>query len=911
MSLDPGTRLGPYEILALLGAGGMGQVYRARDTTLGRAVAIKILPAAVATDPDRLARFAREATTLASLNHPHIAQVYGFERAGDTRALVMELVEGEDLAARVTRGAIPLDDALPIARQIAEALEAAHDAGIVHRDLKPANIKLRSDGTVKVLDFGLAKALDPLGRDGHGAPPEGATIAHNPLHSPTRLRQGFGEAGYEPTMTQAGVILGTAAYMAPEQARGKAVDRRADIWAFGVVLFEMLTGGFAFHGDTISDTVAAVLTREIEWNRIPSGTPQSVRNLLRRCLDRDPRKRLEAIGEARVVLENPGAPGSGGEHARNRRLGWRAVASGVAAGAILFVGGWLARPSGPAARPVVRKVDLAIAGLDADRGRAPVISPDGSRVAFVAGGRLRVRRLDSLDATELPDSDEVAYPSWSPDSRQLAYMRRGRAWKVSTEGGPPIELGAVPADIAGSAASLWTGDGQIVFAGSDTTGLWTLPAAGGSGRELLAIDRGAEADFHELGSLPGNRGLIFTVHRRNKPSDQIAALAGGSRKVLLELPGESLRYPIYSSTGHLLYERESTNPGIWAVPFSLERLETTGAPVLVVAGGSSPSLASDGTLCFVRPNDAPVDLVRVSRSGAVEKITELAETNTSMVVPIQSGGGYRPTAGLRLSPDGTRLAITFGMAPGQLLVYDLGRASFSRVATGTFPMPAVWSARADRLVYASARGARAWNLWSRRADGSGDEERLSTSDEVQNQLALSPDGSLVFAEGSGLSGNLLRLPSDAGAPARPLFQSRTWGLGASFSPDGRWVAYESFESGRMEVYVRPFPEGDQRIQVSSSGGEMPVWSKGREIFYIGAGGVSAVSVTPQGRSLAVSKPAVLFPTGGETRLVSVFDATPDGQHFLMLRSRGSQQLALIFNWPSDLTRMAPHVASDR
>ena len=542
----------------------------------------------------------------------------------------------------------------------------------------------------------------------------------------------------------------------------------------------------------------------------------------------------------------------------------------------------------------MRKVDLAISDLDANSGRAPVISPDGSRVAFVAGGRLRVRRLDSLDVTELPDSDDVAYPSWSPDSRQLAYIRRGRAWKVSTEGGAPTELGPVPLDIAGSAGSVWMSDGQVVFAGSDTIGLWTVPAAGGgSGREMLALDRSDETDFHEIATLPDNRGLIFTVHRRNRQPDMIAALAGGSRKVLLEIPGESLRYPVYSPTGHLLYERETTNPGIWAVPFSLQRLETTGAPMLVVPRGRTPSLASDGTLAFVRPDEAPVDLVRVSRSGTVEKIAELAETNTSMVSPVQSGGGYRPSAGVSLSPDGTRLAVNVGLAPGQLLVHDLQRGSVSRVATGTFPIRAVWGTRDDRLIYASAREARGWNLWSRRADGAGEEKRLSRSDEVHFPLAVSPDGSaLVFVEGSASTGNLFQAPADASAPARSLFQNRVWGLGASFSPDGRWLAYESFESGRMEVFVRPFPDGDQRIQVSSSGGQMPAWSKTREIFYVGAGGVSAVSVTPQSGSLAVSKPVVLFPTGGETHLVPVFDPTPDGQHFLMLRSRGSQHLAL-------------------
>ena len=615
-----------------------------------------------------------------------------------------------------------------------------------------------------------------------------------------------------------GVILGTAAYMSPEQARGKPVDKRADIWAFGVVLFEMLSARPLFPGETVSDTVAAVLTREIDLKAIPQATPEAVRGLLRRCLDRDPRRRLQAIGEARVVLEDPSTLSPVAGVASAPRHGWRMWVAAVVAAFAIFAGGWLARPVPGTERADVRKVDLAITDLDANLGRAPMISPDGSRVAFVAGGRLQVRRLDSIDASDLADADGVAYMTWSPDSRNLAYVRHGRAWKVSTEGGQPTELGPVPGDLAGSAGSVWTTDGKVIFAGSDTVGLWALSADGGSARELFKIDRSAEADFHEIAALPEDKGLIFTVHRRGKPADMIALLAGGSRRVLLEISGESLRHPKYSPSGHLLYERETTNPGIWAVPFSLERLETTGAPILVVPGGLAPSIARDGTLSFVRQDDAPVDLVRVSRAGTIETLAKLPDTKTSMVSPVLDATGYRPQAGLSLSPDGGRLAFNLGNSPGALWVYDLARDSLSRVATGTFPAPPVWTTRGERLVYGSARDARAWNLWSRRADGGGNEVRLSKSDEFQNPLALSPDGSfLAFAEGSGPGGNLLSLSLDgSAAAARPLFRNRTWGGGASFSPDGRWLAYESVESGRTEVYVQPFPEGDQRIQVSTT-----------------------------------------------------------------------------------------------
>jgi serine/threonine-protein kinase len=906
--MEIGTKLGAYEIIAKVGEGGMGEVYRARDTRLGRDVAIKVLPEGLAEDATRLARFTREAQMLASLNHPNIAQIHGLEeslsagsgRAGGVRALVMELVEGDDLSVHVARGPMPLDETLPIARQIAEALEAAHDLGIVHRDLKPANIKVRGDGTVKVLDFGLAKALEhPSGTSSQGSDPNAPTLTR--------------------AATEAGLILGTAAYMAPEQARGKAVDRRADIWSFGVVLFEMLTGTQVFRGETLSDTLAAVLTREPDWRALPAGTPEAVRHLVRRCLERDVRRRLQAIGEARIVLDDPAAlkadspvpAGSGGfedpplrapiRSARHRLLQmWAAVAAGAA----LFAGGWMLRPA-PTADAPVRKLDLALESLEISPGRNPAISPDGSRVIYVAERRLRLRQLDRLESTDVPGSDDVTFPSWSPDSKQVTYVRGGRVWKVSVDAGPPVDLGAAPIDLVGSGGSVWTADGHIVLSGSDTAGLWAIPVSGGAGRDLLPLDRNAEADFHEISELPAGRGLIFTVHRKGTVSDLIAIFADGQRRILLELPGETLRNPVYSPTGHIVYERGSTSPGVWAVPFSLDRLETTGAPFFVVPGGSAPSVARDGTLTVVRADESPVELVRVSRSGAAELIASVTGARRSMLNGGPTGSGNRPQyGGVSLSPDGRRVAVSVGFSPGQTSIVELARGSVSAVATGTFPVPAIWTKDSSVLIYASSRGARAWNLWSRRADGAGEERRYSSSDEVHLPIALSPDGmTLVYSEGSGPSGNIFKMALSDPEKKTPLFGTRTWGQAASFSPDGRYLAFESTESERSEIFVRPFPEGDQRVQVSTDGGFSPVWTNGGEILYVSGSAIVAASIATGGGSLTVSKPVVLFQTGGSIGLAPVFAVTPDGKTLLMLRSRGREQVSVILNWPRDLAQI--------
>jgi Tol biopolymer transport system component len=884
MTLPAGSRLGPLEVLAPLGAGGMGEVYRGRDTRLNRDVAIKVLPQSLAQDAARLARFTREAQTLAALNHPNIAQIHGLEQSDGVQALVMELVEGDELSTHIARGPIPLAEALPIARQITEALEAAHDLGIVHRDLKPANIKVRGDGTVKVLDFGLAKAMDPASAvSAPGSDPNAPTLTH--------------------AATEAGMILGTAAYMAPEQARGKAVDRRADIWAFGVVLFEMLTGTQVFRGDTMSDTLAAVLTREPDWQALPSATPEPVRHLVRRCLERDVRRRLQSIGEARIILEDPAALRSGAPAAGPARIRALPLAAAVAGAVALFAGGWLLRPVPPAEIPV-RKLDLALESADFNLGHFPVMAPDGSRLIYFAQGRLRVRRLDRLESTELPASDDASYPTWSPDSQQIAYIRRGRAWRVSIDGGTPIDLGAVPSDLVGSGGSAWTADEEIVFAGSDTAGLWAIPASGGTGRDLLPLDRAAESDFHEIASLPEGRGLIFTVHRTGRLADLIAIYAGGQRRTVLELLGESLRHPFYSSTGHIVYQRETTSPGIWAVPFSLDRLETTGSPFLVVPGGSAPSGAGDGTLSFVRADDTPIELVRVSRAGVVEPLMSFTGTRTSTLSGGPSGTGYQQWGGISLSPDGTRLAVSIGFSPGQVAIYDLSRGSLSVIATGTFPSRAIWTKDGQTLLYASSREARAWNLWSRRADGGGEERRYSTSDEIHLPSALSPDGTtLVYSEGSGPSGSFFKMPLSDPAQRTPLYPNRVWGLAASFSPDGRYLAFESPESGRSEVYVRPFPDGDQRIQVSTDGGVVPVWTRNGEIIYLSGSAIVSASITTSGGAPTIAKPVILFQTGGDAKLAPAFDVTPDGKTFFMLRTRGREQVSVILNWPRDLAQI--------
>ena len=531
-------------------------------------------------------------------------------------------------------------------------------------------------------------------------------------------------------------------------------------------------------------------------------------------------------------------------------------------------------------------------------GKVPLLSPDGRRLLYHASDRLWLRDFAELDARELPDTQGALYPCWSPDGRHVAYAQRGRLWTVAVEGGQPSEVGAVPTDLTGSGGTAWGEDGQIVVAGSDTVGMQAIPATGGEAHELLALDRARETDFHEVSALPGGRGLLFTVHRR-EGLDTIELFAAGARRVLVRLPGESLRTPVYSPTGHILYRRESTSPGIWAVAFSLDRLTVSGAPFPVAPGGSAPSVAQDGSLAFVRAPDTPSEMVWVSRSGAVETIAELPGPANSSTVDVSA---------LDLSMDGRRAVVNVQRGGyGELWVCDLVRGTTSRLMSERADaLSAVWTPD-GRIVFTSLLGGRSWNLWRVASDGVSRPERLTEVDAIHNPKAVSPDGRfLLFAQGAGAKADLWLLPLDGSGPATPWLETpANEGLGTSFSPDGRFLAYASDETGRPEVYVRPFPRGEGRWQVSTDGGLAPAWSpKGGEILYWSRDRILSASVSPRGSGLDVATPRQLFAVTPGAGLSPDFRLAADGQRLLMTRSRQHDHITLVLNWPRELARLA-------
>jgi Tol biopolymer transport system component len=873
VSLERGSRIGSYEVLAKLGEGGMGEVYRARDPRLDRDVAIKVLPASVASDPDRLARLQREARMLAALNDPHIAQIYGLEETGAVTALVMELVEGPTLADRMGQGPLALDEALPIARQIAEALEVAHEQGIVHRDLKPANVKVRPDGTVKVLDFGLARATDSvINRDSSLLPT---------LTSPAQ-------------MTGVGVVLGTAAYMSPEQAKGRPVDRRADIWAFGVVLTEMITGRPLFAGESVTETLASVMK---DVPQIPDAPP-AIRQLLHRCLERDPRRRLRDIGEARIVLENPAvaeretaSPIPAQTPLATRPWAWIAAIATTALAA--GVAGWALRPMPAADAVPLRKFTLPVEGLQSGPIRMPQLSPDGTKLVYVSNGRLVLRDLTTLQPRELSNAPDLRNAFWSPDSTQVGYISGDRLWRVPVTGGAPVVVTVLRQGLGNGVGAAWDEDGRIVLTTAvPGTGLQQVSADGGDLTTLVAPEPPAEQDFHDVTFLPDGRGLLYALDRGSGLVDTLAVFTGTTKKVVLKIENETLRVPIYARSGHIVYERTTNNPGIWAVPFSLSTLNTTGEPFLVSAQSAFPSLSRDGTLIFLpQAPPRPFEILSVDSNGKV--LSTIGQPKVGVREP-------------HLSPDGQRVAAG-AQANGRydVWIYDVMRGGQTRLTFGEGDeLPLTWSPSSDRVFFArNVPPSQARVLAAQATDGTGNVVEVVASNAVTT-AEVSRDGKYLIYSDAGRDStktgfDLWYLPLDGGKTPTLFLEAPTAQGEPRLSRDGRYLAYVSNESGRSEVYIKPFPSGEGKWQVSVNGGAAPRWdATGERLFFIEPSAdpkaMQASIVTRP--ALSIGTPAELFKSSATgRRLANGWDVFPDGKRFVLI-AQVQTAITVVQNW---------------
>ena len=900
-----GKSLSHFKITAKLGEGGMGEVYHAEDTRLGRGVAIKLLPQAVAEDPDRLGRFEREAKVLASLNHPNIAGIHQVEQADGVFFLVMELIEGEDLKEKISRGKLPLDEALSIASQIAEALEEAHNNGIVHRDLKPANVKITPDGKVKVLDFGLAKALgDDPETSGAGS---GAAIAHSPTLTAN--------------MTGAGILIGTAAYMSPEQARGHAADRRADIWAFGVVLFEMLTGSTVYVGDTVSDTLAGVLAREPEWDQLADDTPRPVRRLLERCLEKDIKQRLQAIGEARIAIEqyreNPTAdvqtetvveavPTSKWK----RLLPWVAVVVLAAAlGVTLFgqLGGSDSTGPGSIHSTLVLPESQ---GLFRGYGSPVVVSPAGDKViqVFQAGvdHELHLRAIDQWEGSVLLKGDGAErpyHPFFSPDGEWLGFVTPTSMKKVPISGGTPIKL----CNVNLSRGATWTTDGRIIFAPDPNSALSWVPEAGGDPEPLTELDTEKNEVTHRWPQiLPGGKAVLFTVHSSGSGFDsawlEVFDLESKERRIV----HRGGTYGRYVESGHLVYMNQGT---LFAIPFDLSSLTSTGSAAPVVQGvgasnqgGAYFDVSRNGVLVFSAGGvggDAELKALWVDREGRIEPLTD------------QERGYGNP----RFSPDGTRMAVEIESEGNtDIWILDLERDVPTRLTfqEGYDGCP-LWSPDGQTIAFQSDRGDGPEAVYVKSADGSGEAEQIGESDRPLTPWSWSSDGSritlMIQNPDTGLDIGLLNVEDGT---IEPFLSTQFIEYGPVFSPDGKWIAYGNNESGRWEAYVRPADGSRGKWQVSSGGATYPTWSAdGKEIFLAGEEGlIQVVDVDASGGSFRVSRPRDLFsgPFADLTGATSLYAAHPDGRRFVMFQGEidqsasGHEHVQVISNWFAELNR---------
>ena len=891
-----GKTLSHYKVIEKIGQGGMGEVYRAEDTNLSREVAIKVLPEQFTKDPQRLARFEREAKFLASLNHPNIAAIYGLEEADGVRFLSLELVPGETLAERVAKGPVPIEEALEVCRQIAEGVEAAHEKGVIHRDLKPANVKVTPEVKVKILDFGLAKAF------------EDEVSFADISQSPTLTEE----------MTRAGVILGTAAYMSPEQARGKTVDKRADIFAFGAVLYELLTGKRAFEGETVTDVLAKVLEGEPKWDALPAGVPSITRFVLTRCLQKDAGKRLQHIDGARILIEEAltgetiaSAIGLGGT-VQPVQQRW-AVTVGLVVLAVVVTGlaVWLLiqpsaseqtlnrfviRPSPPARLTNLASSDVAI-------------SPQGRHLVYRAQredgmNQLYLRSLDDFVDRPIPGTEGASgLVFFSPDGESIGFFAEGKLKKTSLAGGSPTTLcNALGPGRSGD----WFED-TIVFtaAGESGQGLYRVSANGGEPEMLATVnpDEGEQA-YNNPDFSPDGKDLLFTIYSGTGYQTSLLSLETGERKVILE----NARQARYLSTGHLVYEQSRTG-NLTVVPFDLAALEATGDTVPVLQGvrQSVPgqvdyAVSGNGTLGYV-PSDASTplqhSLVWVDREG---NETLLSEERRDFGSP-------------RISPNGTQVAVAFAEEGTQSLwIYDLESDSFRRLTFGVRASVETWSPDGKWIIYQEYNSEGQRMISRQLADGSGPVERLT--DPVVGAIqpgSLTPDGKiLVFTR---TSRDIWVLPMEGDSESQPLIASPNTECCSQFSPDGRWIAYVSNELGPNHVYVSPYPEPEVKYLVSDEeGGGEPVWSRdGTELFYRSGNKMLLVSVETE-PTFRAGRPEVLFEGSYATSIpfnvvgYQYYDISPDGQRFLMIKQSEQvrdTQINVVLNWFEELKRLVP------
>ena len=886
IQLAAGTRLGHYQIVAMLGRGGMGVVYRAKDTKLGREVAIKVLPDSLAQEPDRLARFNREAKVLASLNHPNIGQIYGVE----SQALVMELVEGETLASLIKPGPLPIETALNYATQIAEALEAAHEKGIIHRDLKPANIMVTPAGLVKVLDFGLAKEV------------EAASAANDTSDAPTATL----------SLTHGGIILGSAAYMSPEQASGKRVDKRTDIWAFGAVLYETLVGRRAFSGESVTEILAAVLRAEPDWSALPAGTPLRIRRLLWRCLERDPRQRLQAIGEARIAIDAPEQevrplP------AAARLWPWAAAVLAVTLAGTAAMGWWRASRAAPP-NPLMRlNVEMGpdIKLERTESGSFLALSPDGTLLAVIVRGadgkiRLATRRLDQRQFTPLTGTEGAASPVFSPDGRWIAFNSDRKIKKISAIGGAAVTLCDAPGRITAS----WGDDGSIVAPLGFGTGLSRISSAGGAPAPVTELNHEKSERSHAWPQiLPGSRAVLFTTQHIGQTFDDadidVITLKTGERKTL----HHGGFFARYLPSGHLVWLHQSV---LYAAPFDLDRLALTGEPQPVVEDIHNGA-GTGGDFGFSQAGT----FVYASSAGDLQQaIFWLDSTGTTR--PLHPVPGLY--ASPRFSPDGKRLAFTAGdgRSHEDLWVRDLERDTASRLTLllGQNQSP-VWTPDGKNLVFWSSNPA-APGIYSIRADGSGVAQRLTDGKVQQSPHSISSDGKrlamIQLSTAGGIEIWTVTIDGEAGHPRlgkpEPFLQTPFSTISPAFSPDGRWLAYYSHDPAKEGVWVVPFP-GPGGGWLISSRGDAPIWSRnGLELFFVESSRtIMVTSYAARGDAFVFAEPQVWSPHPFKS---FAYDLAPDGKRAaLVLNADGTvdqppiTHLTFLVNFFDELRRRVP------